>query len=87
MCSGKQGCYLFIGKTGYTAADACNKEDQFGILLRIADEIIHVGTNSLHAALHRRDGVALSCTADTDSPFGTKLLVRNACRSASVKAR
>ena len=49
-----------------------------------ADELVHIGSDGLHAALHGRYAVAPSLKAGALTPDGPELLVCDAGRPASV---
>ncbi len=83
---GKQWRNLCIGEARDAATDARDQEGQLGMLLGKSDELINVGLDGVHTALHRRDGVALSLQSNALSPDGTKLLDGYPCRSATVQA-
>ena len=51
-----------------------------------ADEILNVGQDGVHAALHGGDGIALALQANTLSHDGTELLHSRPCRAAGVCA-
>ena len=48
------------------------------------EELIHVGSDALHAALHGGDSIALPLQADTLSPYGTEFLIGQPCGTASM---
>lgn len=86
VCGGEKRCYLLVGEAGNAAADTCDEESLFGVLPRVKDKLIDIGSDRFHAALHRRNGVTPAGRADTDAPFGAELLVRDTRRSSSVKS-
>ena len=63
---------LVRGEACNAAADARDQEGQLGMLLGEDDELLHVGKDGTHTALHRRDGIALSLQANALSHDGPK---------------
>ena len=57
-----------ICKSGDAAADTGNEERQVLMLLSELDELVHIRTNGLYTALHRRDAVALSLQTHALTP-------------------
>ena len=61
-----------------------DEERLFGMRLGIADELIHIGLDSLHAALHGGNGIALTLRTVTVSEDCTEVQSCHACGTASV---
>ena len=74
---------LAVPEAGDAAADAGDIEEAFRMRLGESDEIIHIGLDRLHAALHGGDGVALALNAHTAPPNGTELAI---CRPGGPAA-
>ena len=75
---------FIIGESCYAAADAGDKEGEGRVLLGELDELVHIRTDGLYAALHRRDGVALTLQAHALTHDGPKLAVGDISRTTSV---
>ena len=75
---------LIICESGNAASDAGNQEGEGGVLLGKRDEVIHIRTDGLYTALHRRDAVALSLQAHALTHDGSKLAVGDISRSTTM---
>ena len=84
MCLLKQWGDFFVREAGYATANAGYEECQIGMLLGKLDELVHIRTDGVYAALHRGDGITLTLQANALSHDGTKLAVGDVCRTASV---
>ena len=84
--SRKQWRNLGVGEACDAAADARDQEGQLRALFGKSDELVNVGFDGVHAALHRRDGIALSLQTNALTHDGTKLLDGYPRRSATVHA-
>ena len=60
------------GEACDAAADAGHQEGHLGMAVGEAEELIHVGLDSIHATLHGGDGIALSLQAHALAHDGTK---------------
>ena len=49
---GKQGCDFAITKSGYATTNARDEEGELAVLASKSNELIYLGLNSAHAALH-----------------------------------
>ena len=59
----KQWRYFGSGETGNATSDACHEEVQLGMIFSKFNEFIDVRLDSLHAALHSRNGIRLPLNA------------------------
>lgn len=84
--SRKQRRNLGVGEACDAAADARDQEGQLRVLLGKSDELVDVGLDGVHTALHRRDGVALALQPNALTHDGAKLLDSYPRRSATVHA-
>ena len=75
---------FFISKSCYAAADAGHEERQVLILLGKLDELVHIRTDGLYAALHCRDTVALALQTYALTHDGSKLAVGDIGRTTAV---
>ena len=66
------------------AADARDQEGQLGMTVSESDELFHIGQDGVHAALHRRDGIALSLHSYTLSHDGTEFLDGDTSRTTGM---
>ena len=80
----KQRGDFFIREACDAAADASDEERQFRVLLGECDELVHIRTDGVHAALHRGDGIALTLQANALTHDGSKLAVGDVGRTAAV---
>ena len=62
-----------VPEAGDAAANAGDVEEELQVLLRECDEIVHVGLDGFHAALHGGDGVALAAKTDSAAHLGAEL--------------
>ena len=60
------------GEAGDAAADAGHKEGQLGMTVGETDEVIHVGFDGVHTALHGGDGIALALQTNALTHDGAK---------------
>ena len=84
MCCLEQRGDFFIREACDAAADASDEERQFRVLLGECDELVHIRTDGVHAALHRGDGIALTLQANALTHDGSKLAVGDVGRTAAV---
>ncbi len=75
---------LFVGEASNATANASDEEGQFGMLLGKGDELIDIGTDGFHAALHRGYAIALALQADALTPDSTKLSPSEQGRTTTV---
>ena len=54
------------------------------MLLGVINELIHIRTNSLDAALHRRDSVTLTSATDAYASLCAEQFERHICRSSTM---
>ena len=80
----KEWSNLNIMKSCNTAAYACNEERKSIILFGKANELIHIGLDGFHPTLHGRDGVCLTMQTHAFAPYGTKLVLSQACSTATM---
>lgn len=83
-CLGKQRGHIAGREASNAAADPGYQEHLLGARLCIGHKLIHIGFNSLHATVHRGNGVALSLHTNTLSLHGTKLHTRHAGSPTTV---
>ena len=76
--------HLLIRESGNTATDASHKERHVLVLLGERDKLVHIRTYGLYAALHSRDGIALSLQTHALTHDGPKLAVGDIGRTAAV---
>ncbi len=81
---GKEGCYLAVVESGYSAAYAGYKECEVGMVLGECDEFIYIGLDGFHTALHGGDGVALPLQPHALPIDGSKAFEGYACSPAAV---
>lgn len=74
------------GKPGDAATDLGDKEGLFRMLPGKPDEVVDIGGNGLHAALHGRNGIALALQSDALAPDGTEALPGQPCSPAAVQS-
>ena len=63
VCLGEERRNLLVGESSDAAADAGDQERKLRVLMREGDELVDVGPDALHAALHSGDVKAFSRTA------------------------
>ena len=80
----KQWRDLSGSEASNAATDTGDQEGQFGMLFGKGYELIDVGCDSIHAALHRGDGVTLALKADALPHNGTEFLNGDASCAASM---
>ena len=71
-------------KSGYATAYRGDEKRLFWMRLGIADKLIHIGLDGLHAALHGGNGIALSLRTVTVAEDCTEVQSCHACGTASV---
>ena len=71
--AGEERRDLVVAEAGDAAADAGDIEEQFRMRLGESDEFVHIGLDGLHAALHRRNGIALALQPDSLPHHGAEL--------------
>ena len=81
---GEQRRNFLVGETGDATADARHEKSQILAALGKRDELVHVGPNRFHAALHRRNGVALPLQTDALPHHRAKLPVGDIRRSTAM---
>ena len=72
---GKQRRDFFNSEASDAAAYFGDQEGHFGVLLGEGNELVHVGSDGVHAALHGGYGIALSLKANALSHDGAKPLI------------
>ena len=82
----EQGRYFFVPESCDAAADAGDIEELLRMILGKRDEIIHIRFYGLHAALHRRDGVALTSETDSAAHHGTEKSEGGISRATAMDA-
>ena len=82
----KQGRDFPWRKASDAATDARDQEGHFGMLLGEIDELIDIGLDSVHAALHRGDGIALSLQTNALTHDGAKVHACDSGRTTTVHA-
>ena len=82
----EQGRYFFVPESCDAAADAGHIEEMLRVLLGKRDETIHIRLYGLHAALHSRDGVALTAETDSAAHHGTEKSEGGISRPTTVDA-
>ena len=75
---------LLVGKACDTTTYASYEESQFWVLSSKLNKLIHVGFDGLYSTLHCRNAVALTLQSNALTPDGTKLLVSDISRSATM---
>ena len=75
---------FFIRKSCDAAADASYEECQFWVMFGELDELVHIRTDGVNAALHRRDGIALTLQTNALTHDGSKLAVGDVSRTSAV---
>ena len=83
-CFSEEWSHIFVAESGDATSDACHEKHLVGVLLCVDDEVIDIRSYLIDTTMHCRDGVAVACHADSDSPFCSEVLVGNACRSSSM---
>ena len=83
---GKQWCDFTGRETGDAATDAGHQELVLLMVGRELDELVNIGFDGLHAALHRRDGITLSLQSHALAHDGAKAARGNPCGTATVSA-
>lgn len=71
-------------ESGDATAYRGDEERLFGMRLGIADKLIHIGLDGLHATLHGGDGIALPLRTVTVADDSTEVESCHACGTASV---
>ena len=72
--TGKQRCNFPRRESSDAASNFGDQESQLGMLLGEGDELLHVRKDGVRAALHGRDGIALSLQTNALTHDGTELL-------------
>ena len=75
---------FIIRESGNAATDAGDEEGEGRVLLGELDELVHIRTDGLYAALHRRDAVALALQTNALTHDGPKLAVGDIGRTTTV---
>lgn len=83
-CISKEWCHLFVSESGDATSDARHEKHLVGVRLSICNKFVNIRAYLIDTTMHCRDGVAVACHADSDSPFCSEVLVGNACRSTSM---
>ena len=84
--TGKQRRNLPWREARNAAADACDQEGQFGVLLGEGDELVDVRCDGVHATLHGGNGIALALQTHTLPHNGTEFHNSDAGSSATMRA-
>lgn len=71
-------------KSGNTAAYRRNEESLLGMRLGVADELVHVGSDGLHATLHGGDGIALTLRTVAIAEDSTEVKLCHTSGTASM---
>ena len=82
----KEWSNLLVAESCYAATYSGDKKREFGVLFGKADELIHIGLDSINSALHGRNGVCLTMKTNAFAPYGTKPLVSQSCSTATMCA-
>ena len=73
-------------ETGDAATDLGDEEGHFRMLPGKPDEVVDIGSNGLHAALHGRNGIALALQSDALPSDGAEALPGQPCGPATVQS-
>lgn len=73
-------------ETGDAATDLGDEEGHFRMLPGKPDEVVDIGGDGLHAALHGRNGIALALQSDALPPDGAEALPGQPCGPATVQS-
>ncbi len=71
-------------ESGDAAAYRSDEERLLGMFLGIADELIDVGPDGLHATLHGRDGITLTLRTVAVAHHCAEVKASHACGTTSV---
>ena len=85
-CIGEERRYLRIGEASYSAPYAGYIKVEFLMLAGKVDELIHIGFDGFHAALHSGYSITLSLQSNALAPYGPEAVDRYACSSTHVHA-
>lgn len=83
---GKERGDLCRCEAGDAATDLGDEEGHFRMLPGKPDEVVDIGSNGLHAALHGRNGIALALQSDALPPDGAEALPGQPCGPATVQS-